>query len=439
MNRFRRIRISFVQTLIVCSTTVLSLSFHLQAAAEPVSDQLANFLDLTDQAYKDVSEMTGLPYTEPVKVEMITRNEVVDFIRRTTAIEYPDDELVQRGRCLAEFGFLPQDYDLTEGMIGLVGEQAGAIYDQHSKTLLGISDLPHYLYSTTMQRMLISHEVCHALEDRQVDITARYKAALTDMDGEYAFRSAIEGMATVVMLAYCHNLDIDNAPDARATMRNGFSQNKRNKSMPALAATPLYLSESLISPYAEGGAFAQEWLRANEGAKLGAMLSKMPTTSEQVLHFDKYVKGDAPTSIDLSPAASVLPEGWTSYYTNTLGEFDLRTLFASQEKTKSRADKAAEGWDGFRFAAYSDSLGRLLTVGCSVWDSESDANEFSDAFEKVLEETRDSNDFSVLQAGSVVSFAIGPTDRETATRLAEVLAEAVKTQADAIEGHSRAD
>jgi len=412
--------------LLIACATVTAISFPLEGKIEPASDkpapdQLAKFADLSEIALKDVSEMTGLAYAEPVKVDMITRTEVADFIRRTTAVEYPEGELVKRGRCLAEIGLLPKDYDLAEGMIDLVGEQAGAIYDQHTKTLLGISDLPAYLQAEAMQRLMVSHEACHALEDRVVDIAAQFRATLTDIDGEYAFRSAIEGMATVVMLAYSRGLPIEKSPDARATMRSGFSRNQRTPSMQALAASPPYLAESLISPYAEGGAFAQDWLRAHQGARLGAMLAEMPTTSEQVLHFEKYVEGDTPTAIDLSPAGSALPEGWTFFYTNTLGEFDLRTLFELREEIAPVADQAAQGWDGFRFAAYSDSLGRLLVVGSSVWDSEADANEFSSTFWRMLDLTRDAKDFNVLQTRDVVSFAIGPAEGETRTRVLEAL------------------
>ena len=400
---------------------VLALSTHVYAAVKEVPAGLAKFESVRDEALPAVAAMTGLSYRDPMKADMMTRSEVADFVRRTVALEYPNDELGKRSRCLAEIGLLPGGFDLTEGMIDLVGEQAGAIYDPHTKTLLGISDLPPYLQAPTTQKLIVSHEVCHALQDLVIDIVARSRETVSDIDGEYALRSVIEGMATVVMLAYCQDLPIEQTPDVRATMRGGFSQNQKNPGMKALAASPVYLRESLISPYAEGGAFAQAWLKVNPGVKIGAMLARMPATSEQVLHFDKYVEPDKPTLIDLSLVSSVLPEGWAFFYTNTLGEFDLRVLFDLREETRAVADQAAAGWDGLRFEAYTDSLDRLLLVGSSVWDSETDAEEFSVALQKTFTAVREAEDGIVAQSGTTVCFALGPAEREIKARLVEAL------------------
>lgn len=412
---------AIVRWAVLVSAVGLAVSSNVFAGAREVSAGLERFEEVKDQAVPAVCEMTGLSSRGLLKVDMITRAEVADFVRRMTALEYPGDELVRRGRCLAELGLLPKDYDLTEGLIGLVGEQAGAIYDPHGKTLLGISDLPPQLQAGTTQKMIVSHEVCHALQDRVIDIVARSRETRDDIDGEYAVRSVIEGMATVVMLAYCQGLAIQRVPDTRTTMRVGFGANLSNPNMKALAASPVYLRELLISPYAEGGAFAQAWLKANAGAKIGAMLATMPKTSEQVLHFDKYMEPDEPTPIDLSRVPSGLPPGWTYYSSNTLGEFDLRVLFGLYEETRLVADRAAAGWDGLRYEAYTDSQDRLLLVGASAWDSETDAEDFSTALRKVLAEVRDADDVVVSRRGAGVWFAVGATTIEEKQHVMQAL------------------
>jgi hypothetical protein len=286
---------------------------------------------------------------------------------------------------------------------------------------LGISDLPGHMQAAMTQKLIVSHEVCHALQDQKIDILARARETLGDIDREYAVRSAIEGMATVVMLAYSQGLPIEKAPDARATMRGGFNQNQEDPGMRALAAAPVYLRESLISPYAEGGAFAQAWLRSNPGLKIGVMLDRMPTTSEQVLHFDRYIGPDDPTPLDLSPVSPAVPTGWTLFYANGLGEFDLRVLFGLHEETREAADRAAAGWDGLRYQAYTDSQDRLLLVAASAWDSETDAGEFAAALRAALGAARGTRDVTVAQTGARVYFALGPVPGEVRTRLVEHL------------------
>lgn len=413
--------IAMFTSVVLACVIALVASSGASAGAKEVSARLADFEDVKDQAVPAVCEMTGLSSRGLLKVDMITRAEVADFVRKTTALEYPDGELDKRSKCLAQIGLLPRDYDLAQGMIGLVAEQAGAIYDPHSKTLLGISDLPAHLQAVQTQKMIVSHEVCHALQDRVIDIVARSRETLDDIDGEYAVRATIEGMATVVMLAYCQDLPIERVPDTRSTMRVGFSGNLKNPGMKALAASPVYLQESLISPYAEGGALAQAWLKANPGTKIGAMLARMPTTSEQVLHFDKYVELDQPTPIEMSGVSSRLPPGWRFYTANTLGEFDLRILFGLYEETRSAAEKAAAGWDGLRFQAYTDSLDRLLLVAVSAWDSEADADEFTAALRGVLAATGAADDAAVAQRGRTVRFVVGAATTELKEHVLQAL------------------
>jgi hypothetical protein len=180
----------------------------------------------------------------------------------------------------------------------------------------------------------------------------------------------------------------------------------------------------LISPYAEGGAFAEAWLEASTGTKIGAMLDRMPMTSEQVLHFDKYAKPDKPALINMSRVSSGLPPGWTFYTGNTLGEFDLRVLFSLYDETRRLGDDAAAGWDGLRFEAYTDSLDRLLLVGASAWDSEADAVEFSDALRKVLTAARDAEDFAAAEEGATVRFVVGAPTSEILQHALQALAEA---------------
>lgn len=389
---------------------------------EPESG-LDQFARLCRQTQPEVAEMIGLPAGDTVKIEMMSRADLRDFVLRTVDIEYPEDELARRSRCLWEVGLVPEGYDLEQGFVDLLAEQAGAVYDPHTKSLRGLSDLPSFLMNIQTQKLIVSHELCHALQDRVIDIAAQSKTCLADLDREYALRATIEGMATVVMLAYSQGLSIDQVPDGAALMRAGFAQNRKNPGMKALASSPEYLSESLISPYADGAAFAQAWLRANPGSRLGAMLERMPLTSEQVLHFESYLAGDSPTPVDLSGIESVLPEGWSLFHANTLGEFDLRLLLEGFEETKAGASEAAAGWDGLWYRAYAGPDGALLLAGCSVWDTDNDAREFGDQFLKVLARHRPDRS-GLVREGRTVGFVIGPVDQRLRDDVLTALAQA---------------
>lgn len=370
-----------------------------------------------------VAELTGFPEGEPVEVAVMSRAELREYAIWCMEMGYPDDELVRRSRSLAMIGLLPEDYDLAAGMIDLVGEQAAGLYDPYGKAFNGILNLSPVLMSPQYQRLIISHELAHALQDRMIDILAHAEVGLTDMDYEYGLRAAIEGMATMVMLAYMEDIELDETPDARSYIRTSFAQTSSSSGMEATAHTPKYLTELLISPYAEGGAFVQAWYRANPDLKLADLLRNIPASSEQVLHPEKYLEPDQPTPIDLAGIESELPEGWNPFYANTLGEFDLLILFSLHDETSADAAEMAAGWDGLRFRVLEDQDGQLVLLGCSVWDSGLDAEEFEMGFSAVLAEIRDPGSFAVARNGRSVGFIIGSVDAAIRQRLVAAVLE----------------
>lgn len=402
--------------LVVAAMIVLVLSCRGYAGAKAVAKVettvqakpgLEQLRQLSLETQPRVAQMIGLPSGDPVAVDLMTHAELAEYMKNVIDLEYPDHDLQKRGRCLWEIGLVPRGYDLEEGMMDLISEQAGAIYDPHTKCLKGLSDLPPQMSDITTQKLIVSHELCHALQDRVIDILEQSKICLADLDREYAVRATIEGMATVLMLAYSQGLPVSQVPDARGIMRAGFAYNENNPGMSVLASSPAYLKESLLSPYADGAAFTQAWQAANPGANLGAMLDRMPSTSEQALHFEKYVEQDQPAVIDLAAVGPALPDGWSLFYANTLGEFDLRMLFETHEETRAGAAAAAQGWDGLKFEAYTDARDDLVLAGRSAWDSEADAREFADSFARAVGASAGADRLSIMCEGPMVSFAIG--------------------------------
>jgi hypothetical protein len=287
----------------------------------------------------------------------------------------------------------------------------------------GIADLPAMLKTTQMQRMIISHELTHALQDRVVDLSALYLDALADLDREYVVRVVVEGMASNVMLPYMNGQELGDGPDAESFMRSAFDMKYGNAGGGALGRAPLFVRESLLSPYAEGAGFVQEWFEKHPESKLKDLLLDMPTTSEQVMHYDKFEEGDVATPIAPSLIASLVPETWDIYYANTLGEFDLLMLFKSHEVTEPHAGELSAGWDGCRWRAYQDETGELVIVGLSVWDTSEDARDFESGLARVLEGIRDDGRYETARSGARVSFVIGRAGDE-AGHMASALLEA---------------
>jgi hypothetical protein len=386
---------------------VLAFLFAGQAVAVDRQAELESFSRYVDEALPAVAQMTGIRDARPVPVVMLMRSEVRDYLLETLERDYPDEDLERRGRCLAALGLVPEGYDLEAGLIHLITQEAGAFYDPSTDDMKGIADLDPALKTPQAQRMIVSHELTHALQDRVVDIASLYLEAIVDMDREYCLRAVIEGMASNVMLAYMNDVALKDLPDVQQYMRSAFNMKYGASGGTSLGGSPLYVKESLLSPYAEGGGFVQTWIRRNPGSSLKDLLLDMPSTSEQAMHYDKFQARDEAAPIDPSLPASVVPADWELYYANTLGEFDILMLFKSHAVADSDARQLAAGWDGCRWQAYLDDAGDLGIVGVSVWDSEEDAADFEAGLAGVLSGLWGEGAYRTLRDGDRVGFLIG--------------------------------
>ena len=112
----------------------------------------------------------------------------------------------------------------------------------------------------------------------------------------------------------------------------------------------------------------------------------MPTSTEQVLHPDKYfVERDYPVLIKLPDLSGILGKGWKLLLDNNMGELNTGVLL-SEFILGDEAEKSAKGWDGDRFAAYErESDGNVLVVWYTTWDSEQDSDEFIESMRKYVQ------------------------------------------------------
>ena len=88
----------------------------------------------------------------------------------------------------------------------------------------------------------------------------------------------------------------------------------------------------------------------------------------------------ATLQVDVVSAEESIFSGEASFVAlpGEMGELGMRILFRQDAATRGRAEVAAAGWGGDRFAVYEKNGGRWI-VWLTEWDGESDAGEFRDA------------------------------------------------------------
>jgi hypothetical protein len=119
------------------------------------------------------------------------------------------------------------------------------------------------------------------------------------------------------------------------------------------ASAPRIMRSSLAAPYIYGTLFVHALRRRGGWEAVNRAWDEPPSTSEQVLHVEKWLAHESPLSVD-PPSFRTLGPSWKVSDEDSEGELGARIAFEEWMDAKNAAD-AASGWGGDR--------GVLLTNG----------------------------------------------------------------------------
>jgi hypothetical protein len=276
-------------------------------------------------------------------------------------------------------GFIPLGEDLVGLRARLCAARVAAFYDPGWYTIVFVGER---LPLDDRTNAILAHEFVHALQDQHFDLYELRESAAGGehdwdayWDATLALKALIEGDATVAMEQYAPmSVDLKD-PRAAYYMERAES---------TYGAFPVALEEEFAFPYEAGQPFVEALLTQGGWQAVNGAYSHPPTTTEQVLHPEKYRAGEAAREVIPEHLTDRLGQFW--YNTSgTLGEFLLRTLLETH-LGEAEAASAAAGWGGDLWAIYSD-LGEnnhLLRLVIE-WDSPAELDEFFTAYLKWLD------------------------------------------------------
>ena len=301
-----------------------------------------------------VEEARGLEFeTEPV-VDLLDPTE---FNQRLQD-QVTDEELRTQAERLSQLGLLPPGADPVAEFRAVLTANVAGYYDPATGSLaIRNQEL------TPDAKQILVHELTHTLQDQHFDLDRPEYDELPD-ETAFGFRALVEGDATRVERLYRDE------------------QNPGNSSPPAELAD---LSEQDPGDYAEivGGMLAAPYVYGERlvGAlvdfrgerQVSAAFSDPPTTSEQVVHWDRFVTGEGRLDVAPPPIEGELTDE------GVLGELMLEAMLEAKLGRDS-AVEAASGWGGDWFVQYrtEDEL-TCLRVDWKM-DSPGDFGELEDAF-----------------------------------------------------------
>jgi hypothetical protein len=226
------------------------------------------------------------------------------------------------------------------------------------------------------QKPVMAHELTHALQDQHFNLKRFEKWPKGDSDGELAAHALIEGDATLAMTLYMAR----NPMVALAFIRSLGSQEIATEQF---KQAPRALRESLLFPYEEGSAWATQLYKRGGWEMVSQAFTKLPQSSEQILHADKYFSYEAPQKVTLPDFKSVLGPSWKRIDYDVNGEWGYFLILDEFVNNATESKQASAGWGGDRFALYETSKpGEMFIAQLTAWDTPQDAKEFFDAYSK---------------------------------------------------------
>ncbi|UCC83708.1 MAG: hypothetical protein JSW46_01895 [Gemmatimonadota bacterium] len=286
--------------------------------------------------------------------------------------EFPGDSLDRVASAYKAFGLIPDTVDLRELLVDLLLEQAVGYYDPVRDVLFVRDEAPD-----EMLESVLVHELVHALQDQHVDIDSLLNAVSSN-DARTAIQAAMEGHATVAMMAWQFSqmtgssVSAEQLPEIGPEMAAALADPSQ---FPQLAAAPAIVREPMLFVYLGGARLVQRLWRTQEGRPL-PLGEWLPESTEQLLHTERLLeRRDSPTWLQLAEPR----DGWRVEYADDLGQLEIQVYFRQHLGNTALADRAASGWDGDAYALLGRDGERAL-VWYTAWDSTVDADEFVDAY-----------------------------------------------------------
>ncbi|HKB67479.1 MAG TPA: hypothetical protein VKC61_16600 [Pyrinomonadaceae bacterium] len=394
----------------------------------------AAIVTTTAEVLKETSEIRELAILRPVRSGGQSRSEIERMLIKNLNEQMTPAEMHATDVSLRKFGLAPADFDYRSFMIKLLTEQVAGYYDAKAQEF----HLADWL-ELEGQKPVMAHELTHALQDQHFNLRRFEKWPHGDSDAELAAHSLIEGDATLAMMVYMAKNPLVALAFGRS-LTTGVATEQYDKA-------PRAMRESLIFPYLQGSEWATQLYRKGGWTMVSNAFTKLPLSTEQILHAEKYFNYERPIKIvlpdvtnllngrseqaanrkeqttaniqrpdvrgrrssgtagvppasrrtrasrrqttshpPLPTADSPLPAtSWHRIESDVNGEWTYYLILDQFLNAPAESKRAAAGWAGDRYGLYEGPNGQVFLSQLTFWDTENDAREFFDAYVKRTE------------------------------------------------------
>lgn len=377
----------------------------------------AEYSRIVSDISDEVAELRGIHVKNRVRPVILSKEALARLLSTLLDQEMNSPKFAGMYRSLVLLEMIPEDSDLKSLYGKLLEGQVGGLYDDKTKFLYVVDVFDP---SSFFGRVILAHEICHALQDQAFDIES-LPFRTENSDQNLAMSAVLEGDATLLMSEWAG----DKFKASVLTELGSMFQQQLDE----LNATPPYLVQSLMFPYLEGLKYTLARKQQGGADWRTQLFLDPPSSSEQILHPELFSKPEGvPVEVKLKP----LPEdsAWGEKFGDVMGEWSTRLFLTPPDKfpriealsfdplvKEPVSTAAAAGWGGDAFLLIESKDGKdWCIIWDTQWDTVEDRDEFADAltarmlllkpFATLSEETRTSIRASIKDQGGA-TFSAG--------------------------------
>ena len=319
-----------------------------------------------------VARLRRIKVRRPIRMAIRSRAHIRRYIQERIRLKIKPAEVKAIEGALKHFGLIPKTMDYQAFLVKLYTEQIAGYYDAHRKVLFIADWIPKGL-----QKPVLAHEIVHAIQDQYMDLKTFLDLSPSESDRMLALGAFIEGEALALQINFMllgQNRDFLNAHGFVGRLRAAIKHPPRHL---LFGRAPEFIQRTFTFPYLYGLEFIAALKKRMSWPGITRLYNRLPSTTEQILHPEKYLNGEKSTSLSpvLAPRQAA---GLKKMFTLTMGEYQIGLLLA-QYLPAGPAAAAAAGWDGDRMILYTGKK-RLTLTWATSWDSEADARQFAQAY-----------------------------------------------------------
>ncbi|MGB7538001.1 MAG: hypothetical protein WBM17_05650 [Anaerolineales bacterium] len=366
---------TLTRTLTITYTPTITPSPTLAPPDATVQADMARLI-------KEVEDIRGLKMEGSVPAYIVDRDQAEAILQADLDRIGYDETIKIEAKALAVLGFIKPTYDLAKYATSRQADGVLGFYMPYNRTMYIIGNR-----FAGMERWTFSHEFDHALvHSIYPDSMASRGDPLCANDSQRceAIRALVEGDAMLVETMWRDQY-------ATAYDERDIALSPYQLLMPPEQNTPAYMYPSMLFTYLGGETFVYTLWKQGNWALVNKVYEKLPDSTEQILHPEKFLAGEKPVAMKVPELGNVVGEGWSLIKSDSLGEFKsyLLLAFGADNPAQLSTDTAAEavtGWGGDHYLVFESAAGEQLLLAAEwAWDTDADATQFLAAMEDYLD------------------------------------------------------